>query len=377
MNRQTNDGSNVQGLSTEPCNIVPVGKRRDGKMRYWCLAHRANGTAKHGIAASMCSNASAPPISEAEILEFDVDQFAGGTALWGAVPAIYDTTRLPMDRGIHVHARRKTGDRKEIDCTYRAVRVRGKGFPAEGILISEVESIYYMVSSVFGFGTKLVRCTYCKFPHLDKDFFSVNPHRRHLCAGCGKHFFDKERGIGNPVSSLQQTSGITPLPPSSPNRIIKISQSEYPGGVQIWGSNAALLWTGTATEEAGIHVHAYKQDRCKPTVDDTYASVAIDGVALDVNQVRVLMAQRAMPSLAGRIVSLKCENCGTSIFELGAPAYIPTSIHRCGVCGKEITTKVKYRNVVPNPLVETLKTIAETAIRAPQSHSLELRPEVL
>src|ERR1700730_6494690 len=88
------------------CDIKPVGKRRDGGTRYWCLAHKADATAKYGRRAKVCRAAHLPPILPEEFLELDLDQYRGGVALWGAVPPIYDTTCLPLDFGIHVHARK-------------------------------------------------------------------------------------------------------------------------------------------------------------------------------------------------------------------------------------------------------------------------------
>jgi len=359
------------------CKIVPVGKRRDGKMRHWCIEHRADATAKYGVKAQRCRNADQVPISSDEVLEFNIDQYKGGIALWGAVPAIYDTTRLAMDRGIHVHARREAGAKKEIDMTYRAVRVFGESFPKEGILITELESIYFMVSSVFGFATKVVLCTLCGYPHLDKDYFSVNPHRRHLCAACGRHFFDAERGIGNPVSLLQEASGVPARPPISANRAIEISQKDYPGGIQVWGSNAALLWTSDLQEEEGIHLHAYKVEGYHPAIDDTYSSVIIDGTQLDPLQVRVLMAQQAMPSLAGRIASLTCSACATDSFELSPSAFTATDERACARCGTPLKVRGRFRKVVPNPLIRLLRQVERSAIRPVQKHSLGLKPEVL
>jgi transposase-like protein len=63
---------------------------------------------------------------------------------------------------------------------------------SESYLVSELDAIYYMVTSVFGHKMKHVSCPYCECAHLDKDWFSVHPHRRHLCAGCGRHFRDTE-----------------------------------------------------------------------------------------------------------------------------------------------------------------------------------------
>ena len=87
------------------CDVVAIEKRRDGGTRYWCRAHRADATAKGGTPAPKCRAADTVPIRPDEILTLDLNKYLGGVALWGAVPAVYDTTRLPMDRGIHVHAR--------------------------------------------------------------------------------------------------------------------------------------------------------------------------------------------------------------------------------------------------------------------------------
>src|SRR5579862_6148402 len=78
------------------CDIVAVGKRRDGGTRYWCLLHKADATAKYGKPGKMCRAAHIPPIRPDEVLSLNVDAYKGGVALWGAVPAVYDTTRLPM-----------------------------------------------------------------------------------------------------------------------------------------------------------------------------------------------------------------------------------------------------------------------------------------
>lgn len=141
------------------CDITPVGKRRDGGTRYWCLTHKADATAKYGRPAMACRAAHLPPILPHEILDLDLDQYPGGVGLWGAVPPVYDTTRLPLDFGIHVHARRDSDGDKHIDTTYRAVRLIGHQLPTEGLLISEIDAVYYMVSSVFGFDMRDVRCT--------------------------------------------------------------------------------------------------------------------------------------------------------------------------------------------------------------------------
>jgi hypothetical protein len=192
LSSRSNESENLPHTAPQDCQLVAVGKRRDGGTRYWCLRHKADATAKYGRPADSCRASRIPPLRSQDVLELDLDRYQGGIALWGAVPPVYDTTTLPIDRGIHVHARRVTGGAKEIDRTFRAVRILAGRLPKEGISISELDAIYYMVTSIFGYGMKHIRCSHCSHAHLDRDWFSVHPHRRHLCAGCGRHFRDSE-----------------------------------------------------------------------------------------------------------------------------------------------------------------------------------------
>ena len=360
-----------------PCDIAAIEKRRDGGTRYWCRAHRADATAKGGTPAATCRGAHIVPIQLEEIMTLEVGKYLGGVALWGAVPAVYDTTLLPMDRGIHVHTRLTPECPKDTDWTFRAVRIVGGELPVDGVVVSDIDAIYYLVSSVFGFSMAFVACTHCAWPHLDKDWFSVHPHRRHLCAGCGKHFHDTATGIGNPIMGLREVFGaeehkIVPAP-----KTLDIKQADFPGGIQIWGSNPAFLWTQPKSEEEGIHVHAFLEGEAEPVLDDTYREVTIDGIRLDPVKVRVLMAQNVMPSLEGRIRSMNCPHCGHPAFGAGEAAYVPTATHACPECGEQFPTPGRVRNVVANPLQAILTELARMAPRAPQKQRLDLLPETL
>jgi hypothetical protein len=264
------------------CRIVPVGKRRDGRTRYWCLEHKSDATAKYGVRAEQCRYANASPISTADSLTLDVAAYRGGVALWGAVPPIYDTTKQPTERGVHVHARCTDDGPKEIDATYRSVALLGwSGDRAENeIVISELDAIYYMASSVFGFQTKYVECNLCAYPHLDKDWFSVHAHKRHLCAGCGREFRDNEAAIGNPIAQAREKFIAPPQSMKPASMVLDVKQRDYPGGIQMWGSNPAILWTAARSEDEGIHIHAFSAD-AQILIDDTFASVCIDGVDFD------------------------------------------------------------------------------------------------
>lgn len=362
--------------SLSKCEIVSVGKRRDGGTRYWCLAHKADATAKYGKRARRCRASHLSPIKAPDVLRLDLDQYQGGIALWGAVPAVYDTTKLPMDRGIHVHARPVKGGKKEMDCTVRAVRLVGGGLSVQGVLVSELDAIYYMVSSIFGYPMGHVECSYCGYAHLDKDWFSVHPHRRHLCSGCGRHFTDTKIAIGNPICGVRDACGMQVHKSKLSKRVLRIRQKDFGGGIQIWGSNPAFIWTSRLAEEEGIHVHAYGED-VHPKLDETYGQVVIDGVRLSPSMVRMLMAQRALPSLKGRIQSIDCPFCHQAHFSRGELAFAPVVEHRCRGCHRVFSSRGRLRKTVANPLPRVLERLALKAPRPPQQHDLGLLSETL
>src|SRR5260370_26550031 len=288
---QSGTGAEDSGV----CIVVAVDKRRDGGTRYWCLQHKADATAKYGRRGKTCRRSHNPPIRLEDTLSLNIDKYKGGVALWGAVPAVYDTTRLPMDRGIHVHARLTVTAKKEMDYTFRAVRILSERLPENGILISELDAIYYMVSSIFGYEMKYVTCSCCGYPHLDRDWFSVHPHRRHLCAGCGKHFRDTQTSVGNPILGARAACGIKTQESRLSDKKLHIKQADFPGGIQVWGSNPAFLWTSDRAEEEGIHVHAFRETGDQPDLDETYGEVRVDGPTLNPLIVRILSSQIASP----------------------------------------------------------------------------------
>jgi hypothetical protein len=355
------------------CSIVMVGTRRDGGKRFWCLQHKADATAKYGKRATRCRYAHIPPISPADKLTIDPTSYAGGIAIWGAVPPIYDTTQHPLERGVHVHARPHPQGDKVIDQTYRSVEVVLNN--GQTVEISELDAIYFMVSSVFGYAMKFIACSFCHFPHLDKDWFSVHNHRTHLCAGCGKLFRDEARGIGNPAMKIRES-----FPKhhkvNKARKSKRLRQRDYPGGIQIWGSNPALLWTANRSEEAGIHIHAFDQDGLIK-LDGTFSNVTIDNISLDPKLVRILMAQSGLPHITGRVTSLYCEHCGEQHFDEGEHAFTPHDDHCCKSCGSKVRGKGKFRKTIGNPMCAVLDHLALSAVREAQQHKIYLFTETL
>lgn len=383
MQRRASEQQDLFGMTRTPmpegegCHIVSVGKRRDGGTRYWCFKHRADATAKYGKPATACRAAHFPPVAEADILTLDFAKYPGGVALWGAVPPVYDTTTQPLDRGVHVHSRVTPESEKELDNTFRAVRIIGEGVPEGGLYVDELDAIYYMATTVFGYTMREVRCTYCGYSHLDRDWFSVHPHSRHLCAGCGKHFKDTQTGIGNPICGLRDACGVQTRTPKASTKKLKIRQADYPGGIQIWGSNPAFIWTGKGAEEEGIHVHAYKEDSQWPEIDETYGSVTIDGITLDQVMVRLYMAQAILPSLKDRVTTLTCTSCGDGILSEGDLAFTPATSQRCVTCELDVPTPGRLRKMVSNPLPLVLAKLEKFAVRPLQKHDLGLLSETI
>lgn len=359
---------------TTRCHIVPVEKRRDGRLRYWCLEHKADATAKYGRPATRCRYADTPPILPSESLTIEPREYSG-VAIWGAVPPIYDTTRKPTERGVHVHARRAADGPKEVDATFRSVDLISQG--QTRFVISELDAIYYMASSVFGFPVKYIKCSLCGFPHLDKDWFSVHEHRRHLCAGCGRQFRDIEAGIGNPIAKAGEMFSVGSNRMQSAARDLEMRQRDYPGGIQIWGSNPSIVWTAARGEEEGIHIHAFGDDPAQILIDDTFAHVCIDGVTLDAAQVRTYMAQSALPHISGRLVGVRCTHCHSVHFDTGLDAFTPHDCHVCASCGAKVSSGGRLRKTIGSPAVELLTKLTTNAVRMPQHHDVRLIPETL
>ena len=280
--------------------------------------------------------------------DLEIDAFNGGVALWGAVPAIYDTTRRPMQRGIHVHARSDVYGPKVIDQTFEGVRLRGGGLPVRGVHVSDNEAVHFMISSVFGFRPVNVTCSHCGSPHLDEGIDSVTPRVFRRCARCQRHFLCESAVIANPVSILQEQFGGLCDPPIEASRELVIRQEDFRGGIQIWGSNPAFFRTLRRPEQHGIHIHAFENADSEPVTDDTFSRVVVDGEILEADTVRLFMLQRVLPSTRGRIISSSCTNCGIQHVSRGRSAFTPQAKHRCEACGSDFIGN--YIQKYPKPL---------------------------
>ncbi|WP_395743001.1 hypothetical protein [Prosthecobacter sp.] len=287
-------------------------------------------------------------------LFLDPEDYPGGIGFWGALPAVYDTSVFPPEDGVHVHARRTVGGEKEIDQTYEEVEIplaEGRSF-----VINGRHGVAYNVATILRRHLTALICPQCQHVHCDEDFWAVHYHQTHQCENCGGMWDSGTPAISNPLMLLKQMVGDTQqhrkiIDPVE--RVFRSTQSRWSGGIQMWGSNPALLWTSPKYEEGGIHVHACTRPG-KIGADETFGTVEVDGLRLDPEQVRHLMAQQALSDLKHSITSLTCPSCNTAHFDLFDLAVIPHQVHECDACGTIFSSAAA---VVSNPVITQLEQL--------------------
>ncbi|MEQ9490135.1 MAG: hypothetical protein RIM72_14200 [Alphaproteobacteria bacterium] len=345
--------------NTNECDIRHAGLNRNGKDRWWCRTHGANATGKHGVRLEKCVNASFD-VTKLKRLELDIDLYEGGIGIWGAVEPVFNTTSKTQCTGVHVHARKSSAvDKKDIDGTFDVVTIPDKAdlFNNQPIAITKNAAIAFYISTYLNRDLKYLICPHCRSVHLDEAEFVLTPHVKHLCTSCGRYFDDTVRGVSNPVEYFRTLSShfLTERKFIDPERELNIRQECYPGGIEIWASNPALIWTRTKPEEKGIHVHAYDGENLKPCIDDTYSSVRIDDVYLEVEQIACLMAQQTLVSIKSKLCVIDCPACKKSHFDKNYFAFEAHKKHVCEHCKEAFSVK---KPVVSNPVVRKLEFLS-------------------
>lgn len=279
--KQIPEGSNT--FVNLPCDFVEAGKFRNGKPRWWCRTHQMHFGKKADT--DKCSNASIPLDCCRDPFLLDPSEYSGGIAVWAALePAICtrpDGATEPT--GIHVHCRRTPSGKKLVDKTFPATRIKitdPLGTAFDWIDVTPIAAQAWLKANISGLEPISIRCTYCSTPHLDLENFAIKPHRKHLCGNCGRDFWAQKPVTSNPLALLapylEKTNRVTEIA----SKPLEIKSSDYSGGLEIWSSTTALIWTFLRPEVVGIHVHAYNGDG-KRVVDETYGSVTLDGQLLN------------------------------------------------------------------------------------------------
>ena len=294
-------------------------------------------------------------------LTLDFKEYAGGSALWGLLPPVYNTSKVLLEHGIHVHCRRVEEGDKIVDRTYDVVQVKflNKQISSQVIEITRTMAVNYVIAQVFNIEMSYLVCTRCNHPHLDYGIRSISPHVEHECENCGTDFASDKETVGNPIVGIRETlpqhNGNIPV---SPKRHIEIEQKDFPRGIQLWGSNRSILWARDKEEECGIHLHCYQNEKYRRVIDDTYASVVVDGICIDQNMLRLYMAQCAFPHLSEAVESLLCPYCATPHFDRDTWAYRPHKMHLCFGCKREFSSPSDKPYTIGNPMKKILQDLS-------------------
>lgn len=171
-------------------------------------------------------------------------------------------------------------------------------------------------------------------------------------------FIANTKGVSNPLEKLRWLFKDADEKRSlvRPERPLDAKLSDFPGGIQLWASNPALLWTAARPEEEGIHFHGYAADKSTRIVDETYSAVTLAGLVVDEEQLRYYMAQKTLAHLRGRVVCLVCA-CGAVSFDRGLSAFMPHSDHECSACGAKLYPPGPMKKVVSNPILLTINAL--------------------
>jgi hypothetical protein len=281
-------------------------------------------------------------------LTLNPSHFPGGIAIWGALPAVFDTTNEGFDRGVHVHARMAAASKKAIDATYELVTVNSGN---ASYLIDEEAAVHFTMSSIFDIHITSLDCMQCGQPLISLGYAAVVPAHEHQCLHCNYLNITAIACVLNPIMALKNKlgDGMVQRPAQIPTRAINIELMDYPGGVQIWGSNPSILWTARRLEESAIHVHAYNQAGIR-VVDNTYGSVTLAGEKLDIEMIRILQIQQTLPALISQLAVVACPACGELQFDRGQHAVVAHTARTCHACANAFS----HQPVISNPAWQQL-----------------------
>lgn len=289
-------------------------------------------------------------------LKLSIGDYPGGVAIWGALPAAFDTTNLDFDRGVHVHARLSDIAKKSIDATYDTVEVEWRG---NSFVIDERAAVHFTMASIFDIEIISLACCCCQQDIVSTGLNAVIPQHHHSCQGCGHINSTNRACVINPIVALKNKIGDPQIKRQAtlPNRSIILDVERFPGGIQIWGSNPSIIWTARRLEESAIHVHAYNVNG-KRIIDNTYSTVIMDGQSLDIEMIRVLQIQQAVPNLINTITTVCCPNCDVAQFDQGIDAIVAHTARTCNHCKKSFV----HQAVISNPALDILRTLQKNGV---------------
>lgn len=287
------------------CDIVPAGKMRNGKDRWWCRTHQAHWGRKADILAAaqqgvMKCSAHAQPMSYVVDPQHINVQDHAEVGIWCSMPPALTHKGAAGKRRpkIHVHVRDEAGADKIIDQDYKALSLH---YSATDNLFSSSEitkvhltptaALEFVIALESGRAMGCINCRDCGYPHLDLGEFARTPHAKHLCGNCGRdNTWSKEPIASTPLKPLHDQFSKADAYVDVTGRIDLDAYEGLP--FQVWASTPAVLWTAERPQERGIHVHVYKDG--KYLVDDTYGEVIYQGKSLQRKDLLARMVENTM-----------------------------------------------------------------------------------
>lgn len=279
-----------------------------------------------------------------KILHLNPNEYKGGVGIWASFkPVFTNRDRRNVTEpitGVHVHARKKIGLVKSIDYTFDKVFLNLENYGMNIVEITKNAILSYFLAENLGLNIISIECPYCGVPHLDEGKFAVKPHKHHLCMSCGKDFFHDEKAISNPLLKIR----LAILEQNPEPELIKvtrplvISKDEYSGGIELYGTHKALIWTSKVSQESGVHIHCYDKGGLSRIVDDTYGQVFLEGNIINSNDVQILQAQLISEYLCDKVKTVYCAKCGQVQNDEGIKIYTPHQDFLCTSCGYKFET---------------------------------------
>lgn len=282
-----------EGNALLPCQMIPCGKFRNGKERWYCKTHQSHWgtiadvqTSKANGNEMICGNSSKMVryVLEPDVIELTHDMQEIG--IWCSLPAAISSKPIKKrPPQIHVHHRVSSDGEKIIDRDYNAL-VLSYSPKSTLFLDDRITKIQVTPPSAFHFVIALeenreiscVDCKKCGYPHLDLGDFARKPHKKHYCGNCGNDSVISSREIvSSPLKRLHDMfmkNGCY----KEPDRTLNLDEHQGKD-FEVWASTPAIIWTADRPQERGIHVHVYNGSGCD--VNDTFSKVMYQGEELD------------------------------------------------------------------------------------------------
>jgi len=326
-----------------PCDIRSEVKKRNGKPNFWCHTHGVGASAPDGAALPRCPGAWFDAVPDESQLAVDLAD--GEYAFWGAVEPAIQVGTVPREVGkVHVHHRPLGGAAKDVDKSFDIVTVRNG---EHAVVIDGMAAVAYSLSELSGVSVAPLACSHCGEIHIDELKFATHPHLKHLCNSCGRNFrAGPEASVSNPLADAYERLGLARPPVAEATERPLVLESDCYEAVALWPSNSAIVSTMKRAEDRGVHVHAWMGGT--QILDETYSPVILDGQLIDEHALRALAVQRAVAHGAP-VLSMPCNDCGTSLLSPAGGWMEPRTVHVCASCGKTMRTRLR---VFLNPLAD-------------------------